>query len=1029
MRLGVDGAGKHYGAAKRFSQEALRWIGRQVLSPRLFVDAAWYSRRYAIGSRVDPFAHFMRHGWKLGHQPNPFFDVVWYRATYRCTGNPLVDYIRRSGRNPHPLFDVRWYLRAYTDVAQQGGDPLLHFLKHGRYERRRPSFLFDAGWYASHYAGEGVGDDPFLHYLEKGAPARLSPHPLVDADWYDKNNPGALNERRCALTHFLEEGALRGRSPHPLFDAEWYLHTYPDVAHAGINPLVHYLQSGAQELRDPNPHFQTRWYYAAYPEARETNALLHYLEFGRARSRPNVVFDPLWYRRKYGHLIPDGRAPFEHFLETGRYIGLQPGPWFDPKTWRRNDLAPTREADATALFLDAFRRNWDTENSLMRRRLTSPLVLSPPSPTKILSPPAQIRSIFTRRKRSLETRRKPRIAVHLHLFYPELTGKMASALGLIPFPFDLYVTIADRENENAARDVFSRLDLLNRLDIRWTENRGRDIAPFIVAWGAELADYDFILHLHTKKSPHNRRLTAWLDYLLEQLLGSPENIRSILEAFESRADLGMLFPVPYAPVRPFMRLGGNATAIRSLLARFGARAEQISPLLYASFPSGSMLWMRGTVMRRITRLGLAFDDFPVEAGQDDGTLAHAIERLFPIFASEEGLDAIPFIRGDGEFDEDGGWSAPAAMTCDVLVLDHDLGGGANKFLDSLLPDFLEKNLTVVRFYRDLSLGRSICEEIGKNGTRFYLLPSGETLGQSLRSFQPREVIVNSLYGLNDEIGGVMAALREMKESAGVVLRLMTHDFLLACPSQHLLDSDLRYCGLPPLEHPDCRQCASCNENIDPSWRRSFQLTTWRLQSQALVDLCDEIRFFDQTGEEILSRVLELPADRSNVMSQSRPDRLRRVALKNRERLTIGILGTLTYVKGVNILNELAAHIRRNALDAEIVVVGDARATLDSSIRVHGAYDPASLPDIIESCGVNVVFISSIVPETFCYTLSEAMEMALPVVCFNLGAQGNRAACYERGRVLPEGAQVSDVYSALAETWRLFVAPSRVEVAG
>lgn len=401
----------------------------------------------------------------------------------------------------------------------------------------------------------------------------MSPHPLVDADWYDRNNPGALNERRCALTHFLEEGALRGRSPHPLFDAEWYLETYPDVAHAGINPLVHYLQSGAQELRDPQPHFQTRWYYAAYPEARETNALLHYLEVGGARARPNVVFDPLWYRRKYGHLIPDGRAPFEHFLEKGRHIGLQPGPWFDPKTWRRNDVAPTREADATALFLDAFQRNWDTDNSLMRRRLTSPLVLSPPSPTKILSPPAQIRSIFTRRKRSLETRRKRRIAVHLHLFYPELSGKMASALGLIPFPFDLYVTIADREHENEARDVFSRLDRLNRLDIRWTENRGRDIAPFIVACGAELADYDFILHLHTKKSPHNRRLTAWLDYLLELLLGSPENIRSILEAFDSRADLGMLFPVPYAPVRPFMRLGGNAAAIQSLLARFGARAD------------------------------------------------------------------------------------------------------------------------------------------------------------------------------------------------------------------------------------------------------------------------------------------------------------------------------------------------------------------------------------------------------------------------------------------------------------------------
>ncbi len=229
---------------------------------------------------------------------------------------------------------------------------------------------------------------------------------------------------------------------------------------------------------------------------------------------------------------------------------------------------------------------------------------------------------------------RPQIAVLLHAFHADLLAEFRAYLDHIPFPADVFVSTDDAAKERAAAACFADWPR-GAVETLIVPNRGRDVAPKLVGFGAVHDRYEYVLHLHTKRSAHDSRLVGWRGYLLETLLGSPETVRGVFEAFAQAPRLGLLAPQHIDELRPWIRWSANFGIAEELAGRMGFPLPRRAPL---DFPSGSMFWARSAALRPLLDLQLTFADFPGESGQTDGTLAHAIERLYFLACEQAGYD-------------------------------------------------------------------------------------------------------------------------------------------------------------------------------------------------------------------------------------------------------------------------------------------------------------------------------------------------------------------------------------------------------
>lgn len=229
-------------------------------------------------------------------------------------------------------------------------------------------------------------------------------------------------------------------------------------------------------------------------------------------------------------------------------------------------------------------------------------------------------------------------AIHIHAHYPELIEEMIVGLGAFARR-NIYfrITVNQPSAETFAKQVMSQSGFL-KYDAMLVPNRGRDLGPLFTACKDMFRDYHYVCHLHTKKSPHLPFGDTWRQHLVGNLIGSDSQILRQLAFMEANSNCGVLYPENFSKIQLGVAMNRNREKIDALINCLGSdwRYEDLD------FPAGSMCWLNSNMLRPIIDRLPPIEAYDEEAGQLDGTLAHALERCLSLIPYNCGFRSVAF---------------------------------------------------------------------------------------------------------------------------------------------------------------------------------------------------------------------------------------------------------------------------------------------------------------------------------------------------------------------------------------------------
>lgn len=289
-----------------------------------------------------------------------------------------------------------------------------------------------------------------------------------------------------------------------------------------------------------------------------------------------------------------------------------------------------------------------------------------------------------------------------------------------------------------------------------------------------------------------------------------------------------------------------------------------------------------------------------------------------------------------------------------------------------------------------------------------------SLIEMLRSLQIHAIHIHHWVGLPP-------AIWDLPQALGVPFDFTVHDFYSFCPRISMLDQNGQFCGQAPVSRCElCLQTDSLEDEAAVAFRQlGSSPTVWRDFHAKRLARARQVIAPCRDAATRISRALLLKhvvVKPHEPPLKTRP--LFRPLPKPGKELRIAVIGAIGPEKGYTQLLALAQLAEVEAPHLQFVIVGhtmnDTPFASLRNTRISGRYTQEELQPLLKELECHLALFLSPWPETYSYTLSEALTAGLTPVAPCLGALGERISLIEHGRLFSANATPAEILGVLQE---------------
>ncbi|MEE0935636.1 MAG: rhamnan synthesis F family protein [Methanobrevibacter sp.] len=234
-----------------------------------------------------------------------------------------------------------------------------------------------------------------------------------------------------------------------------------------------------------------------------------------------------------------------------------------------------------------------------------------------------------------------KVLVIVHLYYEDIWEYAFNYLKNVPNYIDVLITTDTCDKKEFFEENIGK-NLQNDVTVIKVEPRGRDMAALLVGARDIVKNYDYFCFMHDKKSQGKEYITVgatFRDVLWENNLASPNYINDIIKEFDDNPSLGLLVPPKIYHGTYFNDYitsfwSANLKEAKEVLDQMGIVSKinkSIGPLSI-----GNCFWAKYDALEPLFALCWDYDDFPKEPMPGNGTVSHALERIYGYVAAGNG---------------------------------------------------------------------------------------------------------------------------------------------------------------------------------------------------------------------------------------------------------------------------------------------------------------------------------------------------------------------------------------------------------